>query len=383
MLGFSVLVLLLVALGHVSSTSAISGDKNTSTISYDPATCRERSLASSTWPSDHGDSSRTKFTVGAGFPKGDLNPEDLKIVEQNGLLGPQWIYTYGAENEYIFVMGGTILQAYVAKLDSKTLEILQKVDLSPAMYIGGLLMHANGHVYGVQGNVLSVFWNGDLYNTTVVKLPTNLNGNAVQTNGMVVSSDGYLVIKQWSFILEDAALYLYAVPAIGKVVAAFMLLVGLTVVYSIPSKSKNVYTITTGLIAGSGVALGSAVLLFILVQWKLFGYYDPIPFIGSNLFFDNAGGGGELKLVDPLTLEVVADLALVERCSFGRMSLSTVQTPQGETEDAIVLLGDEFVRQYRWSPEHKVLLLFLLNIIYYVVLFYIFIYIRIVSNITV
>jgi hypothetical protein len=278
----------------------------------------------------------------------------LKVIEQNELPGAQWIYTYGDNNEYTFVMGGTIVSTYVAKLDSKTLNILQKVYLKPAMYMGGLLMHGNGHVYGVQGNTLTVFWDGDLTNKTVMDLPLtgNLNGNAVQTNGMVVSSDGYLVIKQWSFILEDAALYLYVMPVVVKVVVGGMLALALLVVYLIPTRLKNPFTITGGLFLGSGLGLCFFVALFLVAQWKLFGFSDPVQFITSNLFVENFGGGGQLKFVDPLTLEIVADLSLVERCSFGRMSLSALGN--ADNEDAIVLIGDEFIRQYRWNPAQKV-----------------------------
>jgi hypothetical protein len=346
----SVAIFLLIAV--LAHTGVVAEDGDVAPMKYDKKTCREKSLSSSTWPSDHGDSSRTKFTIGAGLPKGDLNPDDLKIIEQNGLLGPQWIYTYGANNEFVYAMGGTIMATYVAKLDAKTLDILQKVNLKPAMYIGGLLMHANGHVYGVQGNTLTAYWNGDLYNATVLDLPTKLNGNAVQTNGMVVSSDGYLVIKQWSFILEDAALYMFVMPAVAGGVVAFMLIARLVVVFCIPRKQKNVYSITAGLLAGGVVGLGAAVALFILVQWKLFGTYDPVTFVGSNLFFKNAGGGGELKLIDPISLAVVADLPLVERASFGRMALSGLEN--ADNEDAIVLIGDEFIRQYRWNPVQQV-----------------------------
>jgi hypothetical protein len=34
------------------------------------------------------------------------------------------------------------------------IEILQKIDLPKALYLGGLLMHENGHVYGVHANIL-------------------------------------------------------------------------------------------------------------------------------------------------------------------------------------------------------------------------------------
>lgn len=337
-------------------------------LAYHPATCREVSLSSSTWPSDHGDSSRSKFTVGAGFPKGNLDADSLKVIEQNSLPGAQWIYTYGANNEYTFVMGGTILSTYVAKLDSNTLEILQQVYLKPAMYIGGLLMHANGHVYGVQGNTLTVFWNGDLTNKTVVDLPLTgtLNGNAVQTNGMIVSSDGYLVIKQWSFILEDAALYLFVMPSVAYGALAVAFITALVFVCLIPRKLKNTITISIGLVAGSVSGLAALVCLFILVQWKLFGYYDPYTFVTTNLFIKNDGNSGQLKLIDPISLAVVADLSLRERCSFGRAALAGLDN--ADKEDAIVLIGDEFIRQYRWNPVQKVVDCFFCHFLFSIML---------------
>lgn len=351
----STLLLLCIAVGaQDSSVLSIDEVSVQAELAYHPATCRNVSLSSSTWPSDHGDSSRSKFTVGAGLPRGLLDADSLKVIEQNNLPGAQWIYTYGANNEYTFVMGGSIVSTYVAKLDSNTLEILQKVFLKPAMYIGGLLMHANGHVYGVQGNTLTVFWNGDLSNKTVIDLPLTgtLNGNAVQTNGMVVSSDGYLVIKQWSFILEDAALYLYVMPSVVYVVLAVALVTALVAVYFIPRKLKNPITISIGLVLGSVTGLGALVCVFILIQWKLFGYYDPYTFVTTNLFVKNDGNSGQLKLIDPITLKVVADLSLRERCSFGRSALAGLDNT--DKEDAIVLIGDEFIRQYRWNPVHKV-----------------------------
>ena len=119
-----------------------------------------------------------------------------------------------------------------------------------------------------------------------------------------------------------------------------------------PKKLKNPFTITGGLFLGSGLGLSLFVALFLVIQWKLFGYSDPFKFVSTNLFVENFGGGGQLKFIDPITLEVVADLSLVERCSFGRMSLSALDN--SDKEDAIVLIGDEFIRQYRWNPVQKV-----------------------------
>jgi len=332
-----------------------------SSFEYDTATCRDKSLSGSTWPSDHGDSSRTKFTYGAGLPQ-ELNPEEMKKIEQNGLNSPQWLYTQGANSEYVFAMGGTIFSTYVAKMDATTLEIIQKVTFKPALYIGGLLMHANGHVYGIQGNTLTVFWDGDLSNSNVLDLPTtgNLNGNTVQTNGMVVTSDGYLVVKQWSFILEDFGLYFYAVPLMFRALVAMVIGTALACAYGMTMGKNKRTLMTIALYAILGAALGAVVFftLLMLLMYKLFGSYDPYPFVTTNLVFANQGNGGQLKIIDPVTLEVVADLSLKERCSFGRMALAGFQNNEGgegeeEEEDAIVLIGDEFIRQYRWNPSTK------------------------------
>eukprot|EP01034_Spumella_vulgaris_P033281 gene33281-41068_t len=40
---------------------------------------------------------------------------------------------------------------------------------------------------------------------------------------------------------------------------------------------------------------------------------------------------------------------LKDRCSFARMSMVAVENEKGEAEDAIVLLGDENVYQFRWN----------------------------------
>lgn len=63
-------------------------------------------------------------------------------------------------------------------------------------------MHENGNVYCIQSNSIYTFYNGDLTNYTMVDVPTDLNSNSVQTNGMLVTSDGYLVVKQWAFNME-------------------------------------------------------------------------------------------------------------------------------------------------------------------------------------
>ena len=63
-----------------------------------------------------------------------------------------------------------------------TLEILQTFELGSSLYLGGMLMHSNGHVYCIHANILYVFFDGDLSNFTKSSIPSSLNGNAIQTN---------------------------------------------------------------------------------------------------------------------------------------------------------------------------------------------------------
>ena len=82
----------------------------------------------------------------------------------------------------------------IVKLDAISLAVMQRLSLPRSIYLGGLLLHSNGHVYCVHSNVLYVFWGGDLLNTTSVRLPADsLNGRLVQTNGMLVTQDGTYV----------------------------------------------------------------------------------------------------------------------------------------------------------------------------------------------
>jgi hypothetical protein len=124
-----------------------------SAYEYNPSTGRGVSLLNSTWPSDHGDTSRSKFTLNAGLPK-QFDPDKLKRIDQTTNISfAQWIYTGGPNGEYVYIFGGPPHTQYVAKLDSLTLEIVQVKNLPPTVYTGGLLMHENGHVYAGRDTV--------------------------------------------------------------------------------------------------------------------------------------------------------------------------------------------------------------------------------------
>mmetsp|Transcript_3156 Transcript_3156/g.4892 ORF Transcript_3156/g.4892 Transcript_3156/m.4892 type:complete len:550 (-) Transcript_3156:135-1784(-) len=315
-------------------------------IEYDPSTCRDVSLINSTWPSDHGDSSRSKYTIGGGFPS-DFDVQSIKRIDNNELDPAQWIYTGGTHSEFIYTLGGPPIKLRLGKYSSKSLELLQTFEFPSAIYLGGLLLHANGNVYAIHANRVWKFSNGDLTNYTSVRLDTDLNGRVVQTNGMLVSSDGLLVIKQWSMNFEDLGQLILIDPDIPKyilgvyVVAVTIALISQFRVEISFGKMLHRYLIVTFF---SMLTFISFVYCFIALLSG--GIYNPWVFFASNLLYDSHGGGGELKLIDPETLQLVAGVHLTERCSFARMALTVL--PNGE--NAMVLLGDEHTHQYRWNP---------------------------------
>jgi hypothetical protein len=291
------------------------------------------------------DSSRSKYTIGAGLPK-TFSVEEVNRIDQDSLGSAQWIYTGGPNNEFIFAMGGHVRETWVAKYDAVTLAVIQHIVLDPGLYLGGLLIHQNGHVYCVQSNTLHRFWFGDLLNSTSLRLPSDLNSHGViQTNGMVVTHDGYIAIKQWPYILEDMALLVYRFTIISQLAVAFLVLTFTIAIFTLPKKKFTLPQIIQRLLLSLLICSLTCILIACAVIYKLSGPYDVIKFVFSGWLLKNGSGGGELKLIDPLTLEIKAEIKLHERCSYARMSMTTF--PSGE--DVFVLLGDEWTHQYRWN----------------------------------
>jgi len=276
----------------------------------------------------------------------------------------QWIYTAGEDSKYIYLIGGlSVAGSYIAKLDSVTLEVLQKIDLSPALYIGGLLIHKNGNVYCMHSNKLYAFWDGDLTNSTSFKLPSSLNGNAIQTNGMLVTQDGNLVVKQWNLILEDILLMVSAKSVFYKIYAAAfigLLTIFMAVKYSQIKKNnpkkQGLEIVVSQMMNGivfSGIGGAIIWLMIVIAAFQyILGSFDAVRYITGNTLFYGAGGG-ELKIIDPISLSVKASASLTERCSFARMSMVAVENEHGQDEDAIVMLGDEYTYQFRWRPSEQ------------------------------
>lgn len=312
----------------------------------------------STWASDHGDTARSKFTIGAGLPL-DFKAGDIKVLYQkNDIPMAQWIYTAGENSKYLYLIGGAMIHgAFVAKVDAFTMDVVEKFPLKPALYIGGMLIHKNGHVYCMHSNVLYAFWNGDLSNVTEYRLPTELNGNLVQTNGMLVTQDGYIVVKQWSLIFEDILFFVSAKKDLVKLLVALIVVSSGTIFYRTSSVDK--YTLSTLLrvVVGGGF-IGAALFISIvmLIYYKILGSFNVWTFLTSNTLF-YGGGGGELKIIDPISMEVIAKAQLTERCSFARMAMTSldmeIDSVTTRKEDSIVLLGDENVYQFRWVPSEK------------------------------
>ncbi len=341
----------------------------------------KQSLMNSSWPADHGDVARSKFTLGAGLPK-HFDPSKLRVHTQTDLPHAQWLYTYGNNSEWLYVINGPYGSFFLSKVNSTTLEVVQQIPLEPSLYMGGkdknefcnqafylinyfiqflgLLMHASGHVFCVHANKLYRFWQGDLYNVSKFYISTDLNGYMVQTNGMLVTSDGHLVVKQWAFNLEDS-LYVagrknYIILFVVAILLAFFFLA----IYYFMQKKRN-ETVTKWQLAKVLSLL--LVILFptmlcvlniIIIRRIVGGPFSSWKFLTNNLVFANGGGGSELKLIDPLSLKTVAELKLAERCSYPRLAMSYVKNEvTGEDEDAIVVVGDENVYQVRWNPKAK------------------------------
>ena len=287
------------------------------------------------------------------MPK-NFDVSSLKRIDNNEVGNAQWIYIGGDNNEYIYTLGGPAANITMAKFDSQSLTLLQSTNLDSSLYIGGVLLHQNGNVYAVHGNKLYAYWGGNLDNVTKVTLPTSLNGRLVQTNGMVVSSDGYLVIKQWAMYSEDISMLTTKFPVLPKAVIALYILVVSTTLITANKKTLSSVALVLQVLRSVLYCTVLVWMLLVVTFYKLAqGPFDVWRCFTTQTFLssEGIGGGGELKLIDPITLHPHASLQLTERCSFARMALSAL--PNGE--DAIVLLGDEFSHQYRWNPKTSLL----------------------------
>jgi hypothetical protein len=301
---------------------------------------RSAGLFRTLWPADHGDTARRKFVIDGGLPRA-LDADRIKTVSNPDLPYVQWMYTRREDERFVYgVPGSPGEKAYFAKIDARTLKIQQKQTLPRSLYIGGALMHGNGHVYLVHGPRLYRFDDGNLERTTKVDLPA-VNGLFTQYNGMHVTEDGMLLLKGWAMDRHEAGMmrplllpFLAAGLLLGAA-AAFLLDLFLPLFMS-------------ALVAALCVFMGPLLLAAIV---SLTTGTSWIEFVWPRRT-------GHLLIVDPETLAVRQRLAPPERCAYARTALvpadpsAEMQSPDRRggigTDEWLVIPGDEHIMRWRY-----------------------------------
>jgi hypothetical protein len=301
---------------------------------------RSGGLLPTLWPVDHGDTARRKFIVDGGLPA-DLDPKRVQTIANADLPYVQWMYTRGDDERFVYgVPGAPGTKAYLAKIDPRTLTIRQKRELPRSLYIGGALMHRNGHVYLVHGPRLYRFDEGDLNRVTETPLPA-VNGVFTQYNGMHVTEDGMLLVKGWAMDRHELGMMR---PLVAAFLAASLLsaaAVGL------------MFRLLIGTPAGAeGVVLPA--ILGLLLPAALLGTITRT----SWLEFLRPRRTGHLLIIDPITLAVRQRLSPPERCAYARTAL-VPSDPSAEMtssssgwsatpDEWLVIVGDERIMRWRY-----------------------------------
>lgn len=297
---------------------------------------RSGGLLPTLWPADHGDTARRKFVVEGGLPA-DLDPARIQTIENADLPYVQWMYTRGPDERFVYgVPGAPGQKAYLAKIDARTLKIWQKRELPKSLYIGGALMHRNGHVYLVHGPHLYRFDQGDLDRATETDLPA-VNGVFTQYNGMHVTEEGSLLLKGWAMDHHE-------LDMMRPLVAAFL---GAGVLLG------AVLALVVHLLVGGGaLALGLVTLVGPLV---LAGLLTAMTGTSWVEFF-RPRHTGHLLLIDPDTLAIRDRLSPPERCAYARTALVPANAEDemepaplgtGVPDEWLVIAGDERIMRWR------------------------------------
>lgn len=131
---------LMMAILFAFATHSVAATTFTSPFDWDHARDHldsvKQSLMNSSWPADHGDVARSKFTLGAGLPK-HFDPSKLRVNTQTDLPHAQWLYTYGNNSEWLYVINGPHGSFFLSKVNSTSLEVVQQIPLEPSLYMGG------------------------------------------------------------------------------------------------------------------------------------------------------------------------------------------------------------------------------------------------------
>jgi len=290
-----------------------------------PPPYRSRGLFTTAWPTDHGDTARQKYTVGAGLPA-QFDPEDVQQLRNTELPYPQWMYTRDADELYVYGSSPTWKAApYFAKVDAQTLEVHQRITLPKILYIGGALMHADGDVFLVHGRTLTRFSGGDLGQAAEISLPA-VNGVLTQYNGMLVGDDGRLLLKGWALTRQDIGFF----PQVKILGLAVILVVGLLSLLILRKlvRLRRSLALPVSLVLGLAAPFAAARA----VGFSLWKALDP-------------GVASHLLVIDPRSLEIVQTVVPPERLPFGRMAMY----PDNAGGEWLVVPGDEFVHRWHYG----------------------------------
>ena len=152
----------------------------------------------------------------------------------------------------------------------------------------------------------------------------------ISSLSMLVTQDGYLVIKQWNLIPDDLALFMSS-NNIFRILLVFLTAAGSLTAFFFVSKRFS-WAVSAFAAPFLGYIVGQVLFLLIcmVVFFLLLGGYDPFTFLSSFHFLDPGAGRGELKIIvnifhsvyffiiyhkllqDPLSLEVVAEAISAE-----------------------------------------------------------------------
>lgn len=236
-------VLALIGAGAVMASSPA---READAVANAPAACRPSpatpprapAYADTPWPTEHADVWRT-HAAPTGLPAG---VDRRRLVTRSATLPEEPVWGYVGTGGKLYVIGGspyllnmftelmlgaptsripaltartlaasTRLTPYVAQIDARTMavDVLPLTGGRAINYTGGLLVHANGHLYAV---VRAVLYKIDRRNFSIVAsrplpLAPGESGRpnpATTYNGIVATRDGDLILKGWASTGGDA-----------------------------------------------------------------------------------------------------------------------------------------------------------------------------------
>jgi hypothetical protein len=156
------------------------------------------------------------------------------------------------------------------------------------------------------------------------------------------------LVKQWPLVLADMDFFFHGKPAIWYTLVAIVTTISVIRLTNTPVEERNVRGLTKRHAVSLVYSLVAVLAVLTIILTKLAnGQFDCTRFFTNNYL---GGEVGELKLLDPDSLQVTAAITLPERCSFARMALTTSELG---SIDTIIVLGDEHVHQVSWSSQRR------------------------------